>query len=64
MKTAKTPIKSADEETVQVIIQGVPKSVHGGFKACCAAKNRTMRDRIIELMKLDAADFFKTPNKI
>ena len=49
---AKTPIKSAD--TVQMIIRGVPKTVHSEFKAACAMRNTTIRARLIELMKADA----------
>ncbi|HPD57895.1 MAG TPA: hypothetical protein PKW17_11690 [Smithellaceae bacterium] len=49
----KTPNKSG-EDTVQMIIRAVPKSIHRDFKAACAAKDTTIRARIIELMKLDA----------
>jgi len=55
---AKTPIISADDtNTVQMIIRAVPKNIHRIFKACCAAKDKTMRDRIIELMTADVADY-------
>ena len=56
MKTDKTTNISA-EDTAQVIIRGVPKAIHRDFKAACAAKDTTIRARIIELMKLDAADY-------
>jgi len=49
----KTPNKSG-EDTVQMIIRAVPKSIHRDFKAACAAKDTTIRARIIELMKADA----------
>jgi len=42
---AKTPIKSADD-TVQIIIRGVPKTVHSEFKAACAMRNTTIRARL------------------
>ncbi len=48
----KSPIKSA-EDTVQMIIRDIPKSVHRDFKASCASKDTTIRARIIELMKAD-----------
>ena len=40
----KTPIKSAD--TAQMIIRGVPKTVHSEFKAACAMRNTTIRARL------------------
>ena len=48
----KTPIKSA-EDTVQILIRAVPKSIHSEFKAVCVMRNTTIRARLIELMKTD-----------
>jgi hypothetical protein len=52
MKQSKNVNISA-EDTVQIIIRGVPKTIHNEFKAACAIKNTTIRARIIELMQTD-----------
>jgi len=53
MTTVKKMASKAEDDTVQMIIRGVPRSVHREFKACCAAKGKTIRARIIETMKAD-----------
>jgi|GEM_PF-2054466 hypothetical protein len=54
----KTPIKSA-EDTVQILIRAVPKSIHNEFKAVCVIGNTTKprraRLRINESRRLAAA---------
>ena len=53
MKSGRPKLITAEksEPTNTVIIHAVPKSVHREFKALCAREDKSMQERIIELMR-------------
>ena len=53
MKSGRPKLITAEksEPTNTVIIHAVPKSLHREFKALCAREDKSMQERIIELMR-------------
>lgn len=60
----RTPPDNFTIYTTNIMLRGVPVDLRDGFKAYCARRGITMKQRLLELMQLDVNEELKSIKKI